>query len=365
MKLLLVFIISLSILIISILSARSKPQMSTLIPTPTLLIPTLSPTPSPIYKQPSEVAVIPRKTHVFQTFNNCGPASLSMLLSYFNINISQQELGHKLRPYQNSKGNNDDKSVILPELSKEAQNYNLISFYRPNGSIELIKTFIANDIPVLTRTWLKLNEDIGHYRVIRGYDDETSEIIQDDSLQGRDLRYSYNEFLKLWQGFNYEYVVVAPQELEKVVQEILAKDFDETTAWQNAYDRAARDTIIEPDNIYHLFNQSVAASHLKKYSETVTLFEKIENRLPPRMLWYQIEPIQAYLDLGDYQKVFEISEKILNNGNRAFSELYLIRGEIYLNHGDKDLARREFEKAVFYNINLQKAKDKLNALTSS
>ncbi len=363
MKLFLVLIGFLSILIFSMLYFGSKPAIRRSISSPTIIIPPLSPTPtpSPIYKEPGDTAVIPGKTHVFQTFNNCGPASLSMLLSYFNINISQQELGYKLRPFQNRQGNNDDKSVILPELAQEAQNYNLISYYRPNGSIELIKTFIANDIPVLTRTWLKLNEDIGHYRVIRGYDDKTNEIIQDDSLQGKDLRYSYNEFLKLWQGFNYEYVVVAPPELEKVVQEILGNDLNETTAWKNAYDRSNNNSLNEPQNFYHLFNQSVAAYHIGKYSEAVALFERIEDSLPPRMLWYQIEPIEAYLELGNYNKVFEISEKILNNGNRAFSELYLIRGEIYLNQGDRDLARREFEKAVLYNVNLQKAKDALNS----
>ncbi len=31
--------------------------------------------------------------HVYQTFNNCGPASLSMALSYYSINISQEDLG--------------------------------------------------------------------------------------------------------------------------------------------------------------------------------------------------------------------------------------------------------------------------------
>jgi tetratricopeptide (TPR) repeat protein len=80
------------------------------------------------------------------------------------------------------------------------------------------------------------------------------------------------------------------------------------------------------------------------------------------MLWYQIEPILAYKELGNYDKVFTITENILENGNRAFSELYLIRGDIYLEQGNLEAAKDQYEKAVFYNKNLVEAKEKLESL---
>jgi tetratricopeptide (TPR) repeat protein len=80
------------------------------------------------------------------------------------------------------------------------------------------------------------------------------------------------------------------------------------------------------------------------------------------MLWYQIEPILAYQKLGKHDRVFEIIDNILNNGNKAFSELYQIKGEIYLEQGEADSARNEFETALKYNKNYQPAKDALSNL---
>jgi tetratricopeptide (TPR) repeat protein len=63
--------------------------------------------------------------------------------------------------------------------------------------------------------------------------------------------------------------------------------------------------------------------------------------------------------LGDYERVFVLTDKILNNQNRAFSELYYMRGKIYQEQGQNELARAEFEKAVRYNRNFELARQAL------
>ena len=40
--------------------------------------------------------------------------------------------------------------------------------------------------------------------------------------------------------------------------------------------------------------------YLGEREQSATAFEKVEARLPLRTLWYQIEPIQNYFDLGGY-----------------------------------------------------------------
>jgi uncharacterized protein len=172
--------------------------------------------------------------HIFQSFNNCGPAALSMTLSYYGINISQAELGQQLRPYQIPGGNNDDKSVTLEELAKKGEAYDLIAYHRPNGNPELIKQFINYDIPVITRTWLHENEDIGHFRVMKGFDERTKEFIQDDSYENKNLRYSYETFNTLWEKYNYEYLVLVPKDKQQIAEEILGENKDEIIAWKNA-----------------------------------------------------------------------------------------------------------------------------------
>lgn len=340
----------------------TKPPLSMPLAYPTILN-SSTPTPSPItlIKPPSS-KLLENNYHIYQTFNNCGPAALSMALSYFGINQSQQVLGLDLRPYQNPQGDNDDKSVTLEELAQKSKEYDLIPYDRPNGNIQLIKLFISYDIPVIARTLTKENEDIGHYRIVKGYDDHTYQLIQDDSLQGKNLRYSYRQFNALWQKFNYEYLVLVPKDRQDLAESILGQDKNVKTAWNKAV-RNAEDKLQEnPNDIYARFNLSVALYNIANYQKSVEEFEKVEDKLPFRTLWYQIEPIQAYYELGDYKRVFQITDSILNNYNRAFSEIHLIRGNIYRNQGSIEIARSEFEKAVFYNSNLKSAQEALNSV---
>jgi tetratricopeptide (TPR) repeat protein len=300
---------------------------------------------------------LPTNYQIFQSFNNCGPASLSMALWYYGINESQEQLGASLRPYQNTTGIDDDKSVSMQEIAQKAEEYDLIAYHRPNGSIAMVKQFINYDIPILTRTWLSENEDIGHYRVLRGYDDLSKQIIQDDSYQGHDLTFGYDEFNSLWDKFSYEYVVLVPKEKKAIAEAIIGEDIDANIAWNKAAKHNEELLKENPSDIYQQFNLSVALYNVGQYQKSVESFEKIENDLPLRTLWYQTEPILAYYKLGKDEKVLSLTDAILGSENPAFSELYILRGKIYHKQGKIDEARDAFDKAIFFNQNLKEAKE--------
>jgi len=324
------------------------------------ILPSPSPTPIPLIIPTSKI--LNNDYHTFQTYNNCGPAALSMALSYYGINKSQAELGNDLRPYQIPGGDNDDKSVTLEEVAEKSKEFGLVPYLRPNGNNELIKKFIASEIPVITRTWLEETDDIGHYRIIKGYDDTTKEFIQDDSLQGKNLRYSYAAFDKIWDKFNYEYLILVPKEKQALAEQILGEDLNEKVAWQKAVDLSKEKLTQNPNDYTAGFNLSVAYYKLGNYQNSVEAFEKVETQLPFRTLWYQTEPILSYYELGNYDRVTQISDKVLNYHNRAFSELYLLKGNIYEKQGNNSLAKQEYEKALLYNKNLKTARDALTAL---
>lgn len=290
---------------------------------------------------------------VFQTFNNCGPAALSMALSYYGIYKSQQELGEQLRPYQNPQGDNDDKSVTLEEVAAKAEEYGLKAYVRPNGDISVLKNFISADIPVITRTYLKPNEDIGHFRIVKGYDDSSETLIQDDSFQGKNLKYSYTEFNNLWSDFNNEYLVLVPENKVPIAEKIIGANLDENKAWEKAIQSLETKLKSDPQNVTALFNLSVAKFKIKDYSGSINAFEKVENKLSSRTLWYQIEPIQSYYEIGNYSKVMQLTAQIINNHNRAFSELYVLRARVYLKQGEKQHAAEELALAKLYNKHLK------------
>ena len=312
--------------------------------------------------KPGDSALLPNPRHTYQTFNNCGPATLSMILSSLGTNVSQKELGDKMRPYQNPEGDNDDKTIFTSEFTLWAQKYGFKAVNRVGGDIELLKLFTANGIPVVVKTWLNVDDDIGHFRIVRGFDETKKVIIQDDSYHGPNKQISYFDFLSMWQPFNYDYMVVYTPDMEEKVMAILGEERDEAVSWQNALERAEKEKAIDPENIYPVFNLATSAYHTGDYERSVAEFESVEAKLPRRMLWYQIEPILSYQKLGNYQRVFEITDRILEGGNRAFSELYMVRGEIYKAQGDTAKAREAFELAVKYNQNLEAAKVALENL---
>lgn len=312
--------------------------------------------------EPGDYALVTNPKHTYQTFNNCGPATLSMMLSWYGVDVSQAELGAKMRPYQNQDGDNDDKTIFTYEFVDWAKEYNLLAAGRVNGDIDLLKKFTANGIPVVVKTWLNPGEDIGHFRIVRGFDEKKQVIIQDDSYQGPNREIKYFDFLSMWQPFNFDYMIVYTPEMQDKVAAIIGEEMDEQKAWDNALVRAEKEQVLDPQNPYPRFNIATASYHLGDYQRSVSEYEAVSASLPRRMLWYQIEPILAYKELGNYDKVFEIANTIIENGNRAFSELYLLKGEIYLIQGNSAAAKEQFELAVLYNQNLKSAKEALEGL---
>ncbi len=322
-----------------------------------------TPVPAPVVKQLPASALLQNDYQIYETWNNCGPASLSMALSYFGINESQAVLGQALRPYENATGDNDDKDVTMPEMAAEARTFGLLAYYRPNGNMQLIKRLIALGVPVIAETLMTADDDIGHYRVVKGYDNSSLSLIQDDSMQGHNVHFSFADFNAMWRQYNYQYLVLVPKNKQLQAEAILGKDLNPTTAWREtaATDRAA--LIANPSDVDSRFNLSIALYYLGEYQDSVNEFEQVQSQLPARTLWYQIEPLEAYYALGEYSRVISLADDILNNGDRAFSQLYILLGDIDRKLGNLQAAKTEFQSAVYYNTNLKAARKALESLS--
>ena len=112
-------------------------------------------------------------THAWQTWNNCGPATLAMNLSYFGSRATQADIAAALRPFK------DDKNVNPDELAAYVRGQGLAAQARVNGSPEILRQLVSAGVPVLIETWYepKPNDGMGHYRLLIGFDDAAQEWI--------------------------------------------------------------------------------------------------------------------------------------------------------------------------------------------
>jgi len=144
--------------------------------------------PAPEVKAAPATAVFDDMKHVWQSLNNCGPASVVMALSTFGIDVSQESARVPLR------GAN-----VLSGMGPQrvdgwvSANFGLRSVWRNNGTNELIRRLVANGFAPMVTQWMqdpKVSR-IAHWRVVRGYDDAASTFYVNDPMLGNMVSLSY------------------------------------------------------------------------------------------------------------------------------------------------------------------------------
>jgi tetratricopeptide (TPR) repeat protein len=293
-------------------------------------------------------------THIWQTWNNCGPATLAMYLSFFGQKVKQEEVGARLRP------DPDDKNVNLEEMAAYARGRGLSATVRANGDATRLRRLIAAGAPVLIETWYqdRPNDGMGHYRLLVGYDDATGHWIAYDSYDARDLvkgqpyagiRLPYEEVERLWAVFNRLYLVIYDTSHAPAILPILNEDVDEATLWARALAHAQAETQARPDDPYAWFNLGSNLVALGRAREAGQAYDRARRiGLPWRMLWYQFGPYQAYYETGRYDEVIALANASIATA-RQTEEAYYWRGLAQKAKGDTNAARTSWQRAVELN----------------
>lgn len=287
-------------------------------------------------------ALLPGAKWVAQTFNNCGPATTSMVLQYFGFNIDQNTTKAALRT------NPDDTNVFTYEMARYLKDeYGIESKLMYNGTGQRLRQLVANGFYVVVEDWLHPNEDIGHVTIIRGFDDEQGVFIADDSYIGVNITYKYDGFEQTqWKAFNREYLPVYKPEQEELLKAIIGEDWDPEIMYQGAVRKAQEDIVKNSNDMYAYFNLGTSYFGLNEFEKAKNAFEKSRSLgWPGRMLWYQIQPVQTYNKLGEYQKALELANIGLRS-NDSFPELHIEKAIAYRGLGQNDLAQEEQQKAL-------------------
>ena len=192
--------------------------LTALAPTPTSTpLPALTETPLPSPNPSLTPTTIPRAAalngirHEYQQFNNCAPASLSMVLSYWGWTGDQFETRAYLRPGHEI----DDKNVNPFEIVDFVENYTeLDAVWRVGGDLGLLKRLLAAGFPVMIEKGLHPHDDawLGHYQIVIGYKDANSQFLVYDSYEGPAEAWGvpYDVIAQFWRHFNFVYVVIFP-----------------------------------------------------------------------------------------------------------------------------------------------------------
>lgn len=122
-----------------------------------------------------------------QSKGYCGPTSLKMVLSFYDIYKSENYLA-KLTKTTRSRGC-DEINII-----KVAKKFNLDGYVKQNSSIKELKQLIRKKIPVIVN-WFSPEEG-GHYSVVVGF--ERNKIILADPHFGKLKKHNIKWFEERW-----------------------------------------------------------------------------------------------------------------------------------------------------------------------
>jgi tetratricopeptide (TPR) repeat protein len=292
-----------------------------------------------------------------------------MALSYWGREESQYDVAPILKP------DPEDKHVGISQMEEVATSLGLGAIVRVNGSLQRLKRLLQAGFPVIIETWHVRNaqDQLGHYRLLVGYDDAVSEFILYDSLEGPDLPIGYGELDELWRVYNRVYMVVYPPERWDAVSNILGADVDDRAMFEGALqtardelDASVGDCVAYADCAdwitFSWFNVGSSLTALGRHQEAVGAYDQARQRgLHYRMLWYQFGPYESYYAVGRHEDVVALADATLATASNLEESLYW-RALARAAQGDVDGARTDLQAALRYHEGWQPALDALQEL---
>ncbi len=324
-------------------------------------------TPAPAIASAKPAVALAGIRHAWQTWNNCGPATLTMNLSYYGLMLDQAEAGAALRRHE------DDKNVGPEELAAYARSQGLHATVRVNGSTDLLRTLLSNAIPVLIETWHEdeAGDGLGHYRLLTGYDDAAGHWIAYDTFDANELvnpegtyagiRIPYGELDRLWRYFNRTYILIYPPEQADLIGRIPGAAGPPDAMWRDALLKAQAETAADAADPIAWFNLGTSANAVGDTLQAAEAYDRARALgLPWRMFWYQFGAFEAYAGQARYADLLGLADETLR-GTTSIEEVHYWRGIALAGLGQTDAARSAWQQAIALNPAFQPAVEALAA----
>jgi hypothetical protein len=332
--------------------------------------PTLAPSATPSPTQAASPTALPlpasykletqRLTFQYQTWNNCGPANLSMALSFFGYGNNQEVAARFLKP------NREDKNVspyqMAQYVNEQVSSVPVRALYRVGGDLTLLKALLANNFPVVVEKGYDVDDLgwMGHYLFLIGYDDAKGQFYGYDSYLGhgnlQGLPESYSSLEYYWEHFNNTFIVLYDPAREAELMALLGPRADPLEATRYALEVAKNKVSANPNDNWAWFNVGSAYTHLGDYERGAQAFDQaFILGMPWRTLWYLHDPYIAYFAMGRYEDILAHTQAT-ESTTVYVEETFYYRGAVYAMQGDANRAIDQFTAALQYNNNFQAAR---------
>jgi len=344
---------------------------------------TQQPTPLPTYVPP-EQAIVPTFTPIVQPtdvplpptyklgniryeqqgWNNCGPTTMTMALSYFGWTSDQTIAANWMKP------NPEDKNVSPWQMVRFVnEKTGVKALYRYGGTLQALKRLLAAGFPVIIEESIQPEGEgwMGHYLLLIGYDDYEQHFLTFDSFlgsnqqQGRPSPYSILD--EKWRHFNRVFMVVYEPSREMELRAALGDYVDPTYGYKTALEQARTEATRDREDKWAWFNMGTSYVLLKDYDNAALAYDQaFQFNLPFRMLWYQFGPLEAYYYTERYNDVLFYAEVALKNSLNYIEEPYYYEGLVHAARGHTNEAMSRFDTALRFNRNFFPALDAKQAL---
>jgi uncharacterized protein len=153
---------------------------------------------------------------IWQTYNNCGPASVAEVLAYWGIARTQYQVQLVLR------ADNSPSGMAPYGVPSYVRSVGLRALLGVAGTPRVLKALVSNGFPVIVNQWYSVADHTRHYRPIQAYDDRQGVFVSSDPAGGPGHAIAYPDFAAIWAVSNNRFIVLFPAAKALLLGAVLA-----------------------------------------------------------------------------------------------------------------------------------------------
>lgn len=163
--------------------------------------------------RPAPALVLQGMPVIRQTFNDCGPASIAMILGYYGVQVPEVQISLATKPTPSS-------YMQVGQIGRYVAPFGLEASTFSGGQVGHVTSLLRLGVPVIALQFLRGVGDIPHFRVVSGFDDRAGLLYLNDPLLGY-ASVSYQDFNALWDTQGRLFVAVYPPKQHAAVMRAL------------------------------------------------------------------------------------------------------------------------------------------------